>query len=51
MKYEHLWASDDNTQLYGYVPIQNNKLPYGFDFLCLYFDDLLILPRGDWENH
>ena len=50
-KYEHLWTSDDNTRISAHVTRQNNKSLYGFEFLYVFIDDLLILPRGDWENH
>ena len=32
-KYEQLWTSDDNTQLYGNVTIQDNKSTCGFGFV------------------
>ena len=51
IKYEYFWTSDENTQLSGHVLRQNNIILYEFDLVCVYIDDLLILPRGDWENH
>ena len=45
MIYEYLWTYDENTQLYRYFQGPNNKLIYGFNFVCVYINDLLILTR------
>ena len=50
-EYENLWTSDDNTQCFGYVTRQINKLLYIFEFVCVNIDDLITPPRGDWVNH
>ena len=28
-----------------------NDLFHGFEFICAYIDDLLILTKGYWKNH
>ena len=28
-----------------------NDLFHGFEFICAYIDDILILTKGDWTNH
>ena len=44
MKHEYLLTSHENPQLSGDIMRKINTLLYGFEFICVYIVELLILP-------
>ena len=48
-RYKRLPMGFDNS-LYIFQQ-KMNDLSNGFEFICVYIDDLLILTNGDWKYH
>ena len=58
--YVQLFSLGENTgtsvyqwelQTHQKFPIEMNYLFLGFEFICAYIDDMLILTNGDWIDH